>query len=151
MAGISTTEATFPMSLDKPVTVVVARPAKKEGVEEEEEEQEEVLVIEGIQVKRDEFVKFDVFINDEDDEMAASGGGPEKTEFAGSFVNVPHKQRHSGGDGGGKVIKTRLRLGISELLEGLGVDDDDEHLLVKLVPKCDDVHVTISGIKIEME
>ncbi|KAJ9563133.1 hypothetical protein OSB04_008293 [Centaurea solstitialis] len=135
MAGISTTKATFPMSLDKPVTVAVARPARKER-EEEDEEEEEVLVIEGIELKRDEFVKFDVFVNDEDDEMAASGGVAANTEFAGSFVNVPHKQRHDGGDGGGKVIKTRLRLGISELLEGLGVDDDDEHVLVKLVPKC---------------
>ncbi|KVH96813.1 polyphenol oxidase, chloroplastic-like [Cynara cardunculus var. scolymus] len=145
MAGISTAEATFPMSLEKPVTVVVARPAKKER--DQEEEEEEVLVIEGIEIKRDEFVKFDVFINDED-EMPASGGGPEKAEFAGSFVNVPHKQRDGGG---GMVIKTRLRLGISELLEGLEVGDDDEHVLVKLVPRCDDVHVTITGIKIEIE
>ncbi|KAI3745522.1 hypothetical protein L1987_58636 [Smallanthus sonchifolius] len=45
----------------------------------------------------------------------------------------------------GKVMKTMLRLGISELLEGLGVEDDDEHVPMKLVPKCDNVHVIISG------
>ncbi|MFS8026426.1 putative catechol oxidase [Helianthus anomalus] len=148
MAGVSTAPATFPMSLDKPATMVVKRPAKNERGNGEE--QEEVLVIEGIEVNKDEFVKFDVFINDEDEEVASSAG-PEKTEFAGSFVNVPRKKREDGGDGGGKVIKTRLRIGISELLEGLGVEDDDEHVVVKLVPKCDNVHVIIGGVKIEIE
>ncbi|KAI3765057.1 hypothetical protein L2E82_15081 [Cichorium intybus] len=146
MAGISSsTPAIFPMSLYKPVAVVVARPAKKER----EKEEEEVLVIEGIEVKRDEFVKFDVFINDEDE--VVTGGGAERTERAGSFVSVPHKHRNRDGDDGGMVKKTQLRMGISELLEALGVEDDDEDVVVKLVPRCDNVHVTISGIKIEME
>nr|XP_043625668.1 polyphenol oxidase, chloroplastic-like [Erigeron canadensis] len=151
MAGIPTTQI-FPMSLDKPITLVVARPSKNER-EKGEEEQEEVLVIEDIEVKNDEYVKFDVFINDEDD-VAASVGGAGKTEFAGSFVKVPHKQRENREDGDhAKVMmmKTKLRLGISELLESLGVEDDDENVMVKLVPKCDNVHVMIGGIKIEIE
>ncbi|XP_023763391.1 polyphenol oxidase, chloroplastic [Lactuca sativa] len=146
MAGIPTTPATFPMSLDKPTTVMVARPAKKER----EKEEEEVLVIEGIEINRNEFVKFDVFINDEDEETAA-GGGAEKAECAGSFVNVPHKHRNGHSGDGGKVKKTQLRIGISELLEDLGVEEDDEDVVVKLVPRCENVHVTIGGIKIENE
>ncbi|GJX76375.1 polyphenol oxidase, chloroplastic-like protein [Tanacetum coccineum] len=147
MAGSSTIPVSFPITLDKPTTVVVVRPPRNER---EEEEQEEVLVIEGIEVKNDEFVKFDVFINDEDD-VIGTGSGAEKTEFAGSFVKVPHKQRQEVGDGSEKLITTKLRLGISELLEGLGVEDDDENILVKLVPKCDNVHIKIGGIRIEIE
>nr|GEU67351.1 polyphenol oxidase, chloroplastic-like [Tanacetum cinerariifolium] len=120
MAGSSTIPVSFPITLDKPTTVVVVRPPRNER---EEDEQEEVLVIEGSDAE-------------------------EKTEFAGSFVKVPHKQRQ---DGGEKLITTKLRLGISELLEGLGVEDDDENILVKLVPKCDNVHIKIGGIRIEIE
>ncbi|KAL4585577.1 hypothetical protein LXL04_010200 [Taraxacum kok-saghyz] len=147
MAGIPTTQATFPMTLDKPITVVVARPEKKER---EKEEVEEVLVIEGIEIKRDEFVKFDVLINDED-EVVVGGGGAEKAERAGSFVNMPHRHRDGNDGDGGNMKRTRLRIGISELLENLGVEEDDEDVVVKLVPRCDNVHVMIGGIKIEIE
>ncbi|KAL6990767.1 catechol oxidase [Sarracenia purpurea var. burkii] len=54
-----------------------------------------------IEVERDVFVKFDVFVNDEEEAKS----GPKKSEFAGSFVNVPHKHKHH------TKIKTRLRLG----------------------------------------
>ena len=102
----------------------VKRP-KKGRSEKEKEEEEEVLVIEGIEFERDLGVKFDVYINDEDDVP----GGPSKTEFAGSFVSVPHKHKHKHGK-----MKTNLRLGITELLEDLGAEDD-EHVVVTLVPK----------------
>ncbi|KAL7242517.1 hypothetical protein ACSBR1_014985 [Camellia fascicularis] len=113
----------FPRKLDEVVKVVVKRPTKSRSKREKEEE-EEVVVVEGIEVERDVSVKFDVFINDEDE--AASG--PEKTEFARSFVNVPRKHKHE------KKIRTGLRLGITELLEDLGAEDD-ESVLVTLVPR----------------
>ncbi|MEI4867099.1 tyrosinase family domain-containing protein, partial [Klebsiella pneumoniae] len=66
-------------------------------------------------------------------------------EFAGSFVNVPHKHRH------GKKIKTRLRLGLTELLEDLGVEDDD-NVMVTLVPKPGSTGVvSIKSVKIELD
>ncbi|XP_076934062.1 polyphenol oxidase, chloroplastic-like [Bidens hawaiensis] len=130
----------FPASLDKTIKVLVPRP-KKSRSKKQKEEEEEILVIEGIEVKRDSFVKFDVFVNDEDDGMNATA---DKTEFAGSFVNVPHKHKH------GKNVKTRLRLGISELLEDLKADDDD-NVLVTLVPKKGGGDISIKGIKIEHE
>ncbi|KAL7602782.1 hypothetical protein Lser_V15G16479 [Lactuca serriola] len=130
----------FPASLDKVIKVLVPRP-KKSRSKKQKEDEEEILVIEGIEVKRDEFAKFDVFVNDEDDGMRATA---DKTEFAGSFVNVPHKHKH------GKNVKTRLRLGISELLEDLGAEDDD-NVLVTLVPKNKGGEVSIKGIKIEHE
>ncbi|KAL8112993.1 polyphenol oxidase, chloroplastic-like [Apium graveolens] len=113
----------FPIKLDKVVKVLVHRP-KKNRTKKEKENEEEILVIEGIEVERDAFVKFDVFINDEDEAASAA----DKTEFAGSFVNVPHKHKH------GKNIKTRLRLALTDLLEDLGAEDDD-NVLVTLVPK----------------
>jgi len=129
----------FPGKLDKKVTVLVPRP-KKSRSKKEKDEEEEVLLIEGIEVDRDVFVKFDVFINDEDETTS----GPHKTEFAGSFVNVPHKHKHN------KKIKTRLRLGISELLEDLGAEDDD-NVLVTLVPKTGAGHVSIDAVQIEFD
>ncbi|KAL2969230.1 hypothetical protein AAZX31_15G068700 [Glycine max] len=128
----------FPLVLDSSVSALVKRP-KKGRSEKEKEEEEEVLVIEGIEFERDLGVKFDVYINDEDDVP----GGPSKTEFAGSFVSVPHKHKHKHGK-----MKTNLRLGITELLEDLGAEDD-EHVVVTLVPKFGKGHVIVGGIKIE--
>nr|WGT83876.1 polyphenol oxidase [Lysimachia christinae] len=129
----------FPRKLDRVLRVMVKRP-KKSRSKREKEEEEEILVIEGIEVAKDAFVKFDVFINDEQEETI----GADKTEFAGSFVHVPHKHKH------GEKTKTRLRLGINDLLEDLGAEDDDG-VLVTLVPKKGAGDVTIGGIKIEFE
>ncbi|XP_027338127.1 polyphenol oxidase, chloroplastic-like [Abrus precatorius] len=131
-------ETKFPLLLDSTVRVIVKRPRKGRN-EKEKKEEEEVLVIEGIEFERELGVKFDVYINDEDDVP----GGPTKTEFAGGFVSVPHKHKHKQGK-----MKTNFRIGITELLEDLGVEDD-EHVVVTLVPKFGKGHVTVGGIKIE--
>ncbi|KAJ9563132.1 hypothetical protein OSB04_008292 [Centaurea solstitialis] len=129
----------FPANLDKAIRVLVPRP-KKSRSKKQKDEEEEILVIEGIEVARDAFVKFDVFVNDEDEGLSAA----DKTEFAGSFVNVPHRHKH------GKNIKTRLRLGISELLDDLDADDDD-NIMVTLVPKYGGGDISIKGIKLELD
>ncbi|XP_021910976.1 polyphenol oxidase, chloroplastic-like, partial [Carica papaya] len=55
---------TFPLNLEKQtVTVEVSRP-KKSRSKEEKEEEEEVIVIENIEFNLNEFVKFDVLVND---------------------------------------------------------------------------------------
>jgi len=95
-------------------------------------------VIEEIEFDRDVAVKFDVYINDEDD----SPSGPDKTEFAGSFVNVPHKHKHR------KKMNTSLTLGITDLLEDLEAEDDDT-VIVTLVPRYGKGLATIGGIKID--
>ncbi|XP_054801103.1 polyphenol oxidase, chloroplastic-like [Prosopis cineraria] len=134
----------FPLVLETSVSKVVKR-EKKGRSRKEKEEEEEVLVIEGIEFERDVAVKFDVYVNDEDED---GGGhcGPRKTEFAGSFVSVPHKHKHS--KKGTKKMKTNLRIGITELLEDLGADED-ENVVVTLVPQFGKGHVTIGGIRIE--
>ncbi|MCA2146139.1 tyrosinase family protein, partial [Citrobacter portucalensis] len=126
----------FPIVLDKTISTVVPRPRKSRSKKEKEEE-EEVLVIDGIEFEKDTAVKFDVFINDED-EVAT---GPDKTEFAGSFVSVPHKHKHH------RKLKTRLILGLTDLLEDLNAEDDDS-VVVTLVPRYGK-NVSIGGIKIE--
>lgn len=121
---------------------MVARPKKSRSTKEKDDE-EEILLIEGIEVNRDSFVKFDVFINDEDEKVIRPGN----SEFAGSFVNVPHKHKHGGGK---NKTKTCLRLGISELLEDLGAEDDDG-IVVTLVPRSGAGKVTVGGAKIEFD
>lgn len=109
----------FPAKLDKVVRAMVARP-KKSRTTKEKDDEEEILVIEGIELEdRESFVKFDVFINDEDETVIRPGN----SEFAGSFVNLPHK--HGGKNKSTSRTTSRLRLGITELLEDLGAEDDD--------------------------
>ncbi|PIN01138.1 Catechol oxidase [Handroanthus impetiginosus] len=129
----------LPAKLDKILKVMVKRPKKKRS-RKEKDELEEILVIKGIELDRDVYAKFDVFINDEDDEIST----PDNTEFAGSFVNVPHKHKQM------KKIKTQLRLSITDILEELDVEDD-EHVLVTLVPTNAGEAITIDDIKIELD
>ncbi|KAH6773717.1 hypothetical protein C2S52_003379 [Perilla frutescens var. hirtella] len=129
----------FPAKLDRVLKVMVKRPKKKRS-KKEKDELEEILVIKGIEVDRDVYAKFDVYINDEDDVITTAAN----TEFAGSFVNVPHKHKH------GKKIKTQLRLSITDILEDLDAEDD-EHVLVTLVPTSAGDALTVHDIKIELD
>ncbi|KAM7492470.1 hypothetical protein LguiA_035391 [Lonicera macranthoides] len=122
---------TFPQALDRAVSLTIKRPRRSRSSKEKEDE-EEILVIDGIEFEKNVFVKFDVFVNEEDEAKS----GADKTELAGSFANLPHKDKD------GMKIKTCLRLGISELLEDLGADDDDS-VLVTLVPRAGVGLVTI--------
>ncbi|KAM5588312.1 polyphenol oxidase, chloroplastic [Rosa sericea] len=124
----------FPITLDSVISVTVPRP-KKCRTKEEKEEEEEVLAIQGIEFVADEFVKFDVHVNDDEDDLSR----PDNSEFAGSFVYLPHRR---------KTVTTSLRLGITDLLDDLGADGDDS-IKVTLVPKHVKRPVTIGKIKIE--
>ncbi|KAI3846793.1 hypothetical protein MKX03_028309 [Papaver bracteatum] len=138
--SVGTTE--FPIILDKTVQVLVKRPKTKSRSKKEKEDKEEILIISGIELERGALIKFDVFINDEDEV------GPESSEFAGSFTNVPHK--HGKKD---KKIKTCLKLGITDILEDLDAEDDDD-VLVTIVPRDSGREkevVTIEGIEIEFD
>ena len=74
-------------------------PRLKKSSRKDKEDEEEILVIKGIELDRNKFVKFDVFINDKDDPVSR----PDNTKFTGSFVNVPQKQSN------GKRKNTVLR------------------------------------------
>ncbi|CAH9118669.1 unnamed protein product [Cuscuta epithymum] len=140
-----------PGTLDKVVKAMVRRPIRKKkrsqkymGDANENKEEEETLLIEGIELEKDIFVKFDVLINDE-----SVSATPMDTEFAGSFVSVPHGGHHKHDR---KIIKTNLRLSLNELLEDLGVDaDNDECVLVTIVPRAGCEAVKIGSVKIVLE
>ncbi|KAI4299347.1 hypothetical protein L6164_032815 [Bauhinia variegata] len=94
------------MTLDSKIAVEVKR-EKKSRSKAEKEEEEEILVIERIEFESDEYVKFDPYVNDDEE------SGPRKTEFAGSFVSIPHRI------GGQKKKESRFQIGITELLEDI--------------------------------
>ncbi|XP_021902268.1 polyphenol oxidase, chloroplastic-like [Carica papaya] len=129
----------LPLNLEKEtVKVEVPRP-KKSRSKEEKEEEEEVIVIEDIEFNMNEFVKFDVLVNDVEHDLKCR---PRHTEFAGSFVRLPHIH------GRGKMMsKGSLRLACTDLLEELGAEDDD-NVVVSLVPRSGH-DIRIGGIKIE--
>ncbi|XP_071691821.1 polyphenol oxidase I, chloroplastic-like [Rutidosis leptorrhynchoides] len=129
-------DVTFPVKLDKIVKVLVPRP-KKSRSKKEKEEKEELLIIQGITYDSEKYVKFDVYVNDEDDDASA----PDQTEFAGSFAQLPHKHK------GKSQSKTNFRAGLTELLEELEADDDD-NVLVTVVPRSGSEDITIDAIKI---
>ncbi|WOH03065.1 hypothetical protein DCAR_0522456 [Daucus carota subsp. sativus] len=124
----------FPKVLDGLIKVTVPRP-KKSRSKEEKEDAEEILVIDGIEYDGNEYVKFDVYINDEDEIES----GPNNAEFAGTFSNVPSVSKLR--------TKASLTFGINELLEDLDADGD-ETLVVALVPRTGKGKVTIGGARI---
>ncbi|KAF6136325.1 hypothetical protein GIB67_042810 [Kingdonia uniflora] len=143
--GLGSTSSAFGANcrtLDSTIRVTVHRP-KTGRTKKEKDEEEEVLVVFGIDIKKDRYVKFDVYINAADETII----GPESREFAGTFVSmrkgvrlVMHKD---------DVIskkKTYLKLGISELLEDLEADDE-EKIWVTVVPRSGTG--TIEGIRFE--
>ena len=127
----------FPINLDKVISTVVSRPKKKRSLKEKEDE-EEVLGIDGIEFDCNFPVNFDVYVTDEDENAPS---GPDNSEFTGSFVNVPHKNKR------GNKTCTCLRLGITDLPEDLDAEDDAT-VVVILVPKVRRGRITVSGIKI---
>ncbi|KAL1817960.1 hypothetical protein DCAR_0522457 [Daucus carota subsp. sativus] len=124
----------LPQVLNGLIKVSIPRP-KKSRSQEEKEDAEEILVIDGIEYDGNEYVKFDVFLNDEDEVES----GPNNAEFAGSYSNVPSISNNR--------VKVSMSLGITELLEDVGADDDD-NVVVALVPRTGKGKVTIGGAKI---
>ncbi|KAL3508864.1 hypothetical protein ACH5RR_028265 [Cinchona calisaya] len=125
----------FPTTLEKTITVAVKRP-KKQRTKKEKQKSEEVLEISGIEYNVSEFVKFDVYINEDNPEES----GPERTELLGSFINVPR--------GHSMISTTSKSFALTEVLEELGADNY-ETILVTLVPKSSTV--TIKGLKIKFD
>ena len=92
----------------------------------------------GIEVKRDAYVKFDVYVNLIDQTTVS----PKFREFPGTFANIP---------GVGEMMKRKinLKLGVSELLEDLEADQD-ESIWVTLLPKTTSCsNLTVGGLRIE--
>ncbi|KAI3457555.1 hypothetical protein Pfo_014218 [Paulownia fortunei] len=104
-------ETVFPLTLDKIVRILI--PKTKKG------KADELLVIENITVDTTKFLKFDVFVNDEDDNVAEL----DKAAYAGTYAQL------------------------TDLYDDMDLADDDT-ILVTLVPRHEGPGVTIGGIKI---
>ncbi|CAI9784320.1 unnamed protein product [Fraxinus pennsylvanica] len=118
----------FPVVLDKIIRVQV--PKAKKG------KADELLVLENIEVDTTKFLKVDVFVNDEDDNVNEL----DKASYAGTYAQVPHKTTK-------KSNKTSIRLKLTDLYDDMDIDDDDT-ILVTLVPRHQGGGITIGGIKI---
>ncbi|KAI3968541.1 hypothetical protein MKX01_007851 [Papaver californicum] len=131
--------------LDTTIRVKLHRP-KTHRSKIEKEQEEEILVIYGINIKKDMYVKFNVYVNAVDETTI----GPESREFAGTFVNMKRGVRIVM-DKEDMVVhrKTVFKVGITELLEDLEADDD-QTIFVTLVPRggtC--INTSIDGVRVE--
>ncbi|KAL3848651.1 hypothetical protein ACJIZ3_010533 [Penstemon smallii] len=119
----------FPLKLDQIVRVVVKKTKKGKA--------DEVLVLEDMEVDTSKLLKFDVFVNDEDDNSFEL----DKAAYLGTYAQLPHKSATN------KTVKTSINLKLTDLYNDMDIADDDS-ILITLVPRNQDGGVTIGGIKI---
>ncbi|KAI3702736.1 hypothetical protein L6452_28488 [Arctium lappa] len=136
---IKVVDVKFPMKIDRIVKVLVKRPALKRS-KEEKENAKEILFIDGICFDSERFVKFDVYVDDKDDEPATTAA---ESEFAGSFAQLPHNHTDK------MFVTSAARFGLTELLEDIEAEDDDS-VLVTIVPRAGCHDTIISNMKIEL-
>ncbi|KAI3804874.1 hypothetical protein L1987_26738 [Smallanthus sonchifolius] len=132
-------EIEFPVKLDQIVKVLVKRPATKRD-ENAKKIANEMLFLNGIKFNGEEFFKFDVLVDDVDDGIETTAAS---SEFAGTFAQVPHNHEHE------MFMTSGAAFGITELLEDIEAEED-EYVLVTLVPRAGTEDATISEIKIQL-
>ncbi|KAH6836394.1 hypothetical protein C2S53_012710 [Perilla frutescens var. hirtella] len=121
-------ETLFPLKLERVVRFEVEKTKKGKA--------DELLVLENITVDTTKFLKFDVFVNDEDDNAMEL----DKAAYAGTYAQVPHKSSS-------KTATTSIRLKLTDLYEDMDIADDNS-IVVTIVPRHKGPGVTIGGIKI---
>ncbi|KAK1431075.1 hypothetical protein QVD17_14292 [Tagetes erecta] len=133
-------EIKFPLKLDETVKVLVKRPETKRS-EDAKKKATEMLFLNGIKYNGEVFFKLDVLVDDVDDGVETT---PASSEFAGTFSMVPHNH------GGDKMLMTSgAAFGITQILEDIEAEDD-EYVLVTLVPRAGAEDASVSEIKIQL-
>ncbi|XP_077250868.1 polyphenol oxidase, chloroplastic-like [Tasmannia lanceolata] len=137
---------TVSRTLSSTIRAKVKRPRRNRS-KMEKERQEEVIVVDGIECRTDVLGKFDVYINVDDEYV----GNPGRSEFVGSFVNVPHG--HSRKDANGNAVKmtTRLRLGITDCLDNIGADGDGEIVVTMTSVAGNGADIAVGALRIEFD
>ncbi|KAH6782515.1 hypothetical protein C2S51_007808 [Perilla frutescens var. frutescens] len=125
-------KVTFPLTLDETRRILVQKPAKGKA--------DEVLVLENVDIDPTKLIKFNIFINEEDDDDPTN---LDRAEYAGTFAQlIPHT--HS--------VKTTkpssINYSLKELYQVIGIGDDDQTVVVTLYPILNGEDVKIGGIKI---
>ncbi|KAL1538376.1 catechol oxidase [Salvia divinorum] len=123
-----TVKQLFPLTLNNTVRVIVPKPTKGKA--------DETLVIENIVTDNTKLVKFDVFVNDEEDKPEEV----DRAEYAGAFTQLPHRVK-------AKESTGNLRLNLRELYENINIANDGS-VVVTIVPTINGGAVSIGGIKI---
>ncbi|KAI3450392.1 hypothetical protein Pfo_007057 [Paulownia fortunei] len=124
------TDNVFPLKLIRVVKLLVPKARKGKANEE--------LVIRQITVDTTKFVKFDVFVNDEDNDVSNLN----KASYLGTFSQLPQGTAKSGTQTASASFK------LDSLYDDLNVGDEDTSIVVTLVPRHEGEGVTIGGIKI---
>ncbi|KAH6800157.1 hypothetical protein C2S52_000621 [Perilla frutescens var. hirtella] len=123
-------EVTFPLTLDKTRSILVQKPGKGKA--------DEVLVLENVEIDPTKIIKFNIFVNDEDDDPS----NLDRAEYAGTFAQlIPHA--HSM-----KTKPSSINYSLKELYQNIGIGDDDQAVVVTLYPIYNGNDVKIGGIKI---
>ncbi|GLJ28492.1 hypothetical protein SUGI_0560510 [Cryptomeria japonica] len=112
-------------NLLSPLTFKVERPNKSPG-----KGQVEILKIEGVETDRRVFSSFEIFINYPEANSSTPFNSP---HYAGSFSTLGHGIMTEGSMKS-TTTKETFKVGISETLEDLGIQNDDE-IVVTLIPK----------------
>ncbi|KAL2496611.1 Polyphenol oxidase F [Forsythia ovata] len=128
ISDTKTAASVLPVNLKDTVRIIVPKSAKGKA--------DEQLVLEDIQTDTTKFIKFDVFINDEDDKIEEL----DRAEYAGSFAQVPHKSKNTEG-------KATISLKLTDVYDDIDVSEDDT-IVVTIVPRSNGQDVTIGGIKV---
>ncbi|KAM3296830.1 hypothetical protein ACQJBY_038930 [Aegilops geniculata] len=136
----------FPVALKKgrKEYVTVERPEEARASGGSSKKAPEVLVVD-VTIDPCEYAKFDVLVNVPKGQEARVG--PQDSEFAGTFENLPH----GGGDGGGRGmgrLKLTYRFALRELVEDLGCGQD-RRLDVTLVPRAGEM-VVVDDVRVEL-
>ncbi|XP_047941888.1 polyphenol oxidase, chloroplastic-like [Salvia hispanica] len=127
---VRTAAQAFPASLAETIRVVVPKPAKGKA--------DEVLLIQGIVTDNSKLISFDIYVNDDEN----STDEAVSAERAGSFTQVPHRSRSA-------ETPSDLRIILTELYKNINIADDDDIIVVTIVPRSNGDAVTIGGVKIE--
>ncbi|KAK4338117.1 hypothetical protein RND71_042604 [Anisodus tanguticus] len=110
--------------------------------------EEELLVFNNMIFDENEYIRFDVFINEDEGVKAKV---LDRAEYVGSFANLPHK--HDGVASGQNTAATStttpatMSLAITEILEDLGLEDEEE-IVVVVVPHSGGKEITIGSVEI---
>ncbi|MCD7450218.1 hypothetical protein HAX54_004515 [Datura stramonium] len=134
----------FPSRLNKTLSFSIKRP-KISRTSEDKEIEEELLVFKDMTFDENEYIRFDVFMNEDEGVKAKV---LDRAEYVGSFANLPHM--HDGAAGGQNTtssIPASMSLAITEILEDLGLEDEED-IVVVLVPHSGGKQITIGSVEI---
>ncbi|KAK4728053.1 hypothetical protein R3W88_021041 [Solanum pinnatisectum] len=146
-ASIAPVTKVFPLAkLDRAITFSITRPASSRTTQEKNE-QEEILTFEDVAYDDTQYVRFDVFLNVD---KTVNADELDKAEFAGSYTSLPHVHVSNSKDHDKKNTKVIFKLAITELLEDIGLEDEDT-IAVTLVPKVGGEGVSIQSVEIKLE